>query len=223
MKPIHQTTFGQDNGNCFSACIASILEVPLGTVPNFCKDSTGNWRENTNIWLAQFGLAYIDIHLAGDLRDNLVDYWGYHVIAGKGPRGVQHAIVGYKGVPYFDPHPSGKMLLPDQELEYGLFISRMQRSEPPQMISQRVNYCKAAEHLARHGILTVETLLGTPLEDLFQVRSFGATSLMNTLSQLDLGFSTEEKRVVLRAFHRSSKQSITQVITVARVVQSGVG
>jgi len=126
-----QTKFGK-GGDCFSACIASILELPLSDVPVFCDYP--NWREQTNIFLAEFGLAYVDIHLPGDLRDNLVEYWGYHIIAGKSSRGLRHAVVGYKGTMIHDPHPSGDGLMPEvdgdatTDYEYGLFVSKMDKA-----------------------------------------------------------------------------------------------
>lgn len=126
MIPTKQTILGK-GGNCFCACIASILEVPIETVPDFGQNP--NWREETNKWLAQHNMFYIDVMLPGDMRDELVDFWGYHVIAGKGPRGMQHAVVGYKGEMVFDPHPSGDGLLPDQELEYGLFVNKLEGSK----------------------------------------------------------------------------------------------
>lgn len=38
MKPIDQTTFGVPGGNCFSACVASLLELSIDDVPYFMGD-----------------------------------------------------------------------------------------------------------------------------------------------------------------------------------------
>lgn len=35
-----QKDFGQETGDCFAACLASLLEVPLESVPNFRKQQT---------------------------------------------------------------------------------------------------------------------------------------------------------------------------------------
>ncbi len=35
MKPVDQTTFGHPGGNCFSACVASLLEMSVDQVPYF--------------------------------------------------------------------------------------------------------------------------------------------------------------------------------------------
>jgi hypothetical protein len=38
MKPVYQTTFGKGIGNCFTACVASIIEYPIEDVPNWMTD-----------------------------------------------------------------------------------------------------------------------------------------------------------------------------------------
>ncbi len=111
-------------GNCFSAVIASLLEENMLDVPHFCLHE--NWREKTNEWLADKNLFYIDMLLRGDLRDELVKFFGYHEISGGSPRGdFDHSIVGFKGEPFFDPHPSGDMLLgKPNDWRYGFIIPR---------------------------------------------------------------------------------------------------
>lgn len=123
MIPIKQTVLGR-GGNCFAACIASIMELELENVPNFCTNE--NWREETNKWLSTFGFFYMDFHLAGDLRDELCQYWGYHIIAGDSPRGLRHATVGYRGHIYHDPHPDNNGLV-SGDWEYGFIIPRIPR------------------------------------------------------------------------------------------------
>lgn len=121
MIGVHQTTFGKGKGNCFTACIASLLELPIEAVPFFCgKD---NWRKATDEWLAPRGYFYLDVSLPGDMRDDLAEYWGYHVISGKSSRGLQHSVIGYRGKMIFDPHPSGEGLVGDEsDFEYGFVI-----------------------------------------------------------------------------------------------------
>jgi len=124
MKPIHQTLFGNgengtQRGNCFAACIASLLELPLEEVPNFCTKC--DWREAANLWLASRGLFYVDLKLPGDLRDEHVRFWGYHVISGMSVRNIRHSVVGFGGKTVFDPHPSGAGLI-EGDWEYGFLI-----------------------------------------------------------------------------------------------------
>lgn len=123
MKPTPQTKFGTkvgnaDTGNCFAATIASILEVDLETVPNFCEHE--DWRERTNKYLADFGLFYIDLQIGEQDPSEIFHYAGYHVISGVGPRGCRHSVVGFKGITIFDPHPSLEGLITHEE--YGFLI-----------------------------------------------------------------------------------------------------
>ena len=55
MIPVNQTTFNT-KGNCFEACIASMLEIDLNQVPFFSKD---NWYKECNEWLHRRGLGLI--------------------------------------------------------------------------------------------------------------------------------------------------------------------
>lgn len=126
MKPVHQWS----RDSCFAACIASILEIPKA--PNFCHlPGRENWREVVNEWLAPLGLAYWDVTLPGDARDELVRFWGDHVISGNGPRGHRHSVVGHAGEIVFDPHPEGGGLIGSpEEWEYGLLIATHPTRQP---------------------------------------------------------------------------------------------
>lgn len=128
MKPVKQTIFGERTGNCFAACIASILEVPLDTVPNFCATSVTpegqDWLMAANQWLAGKGLALLDVDIQPDGslgRINALSDGAYCIISGKSPRGeFSHATVGRyrldnKSVTHWldfvhDPHPSNEFL-----------------------------------------------------------------------------------------------------------------
>ncbi len=51
MKPVMQTNNDIPGGNCLQACIASIMELPLESVPNFCWDAgSGNWFRDLCEW-----------------------------------------------------------------------------------------------------------------------------------------------------------------------------
>jgi hypothetical protein len=117
MKPVTQTVFHHLTGNCFAACVASLLEVPLESLaidPDEMK-----WLDTTQEALKAFGLFYLEIRL-----DVAVNYPTYAmkerqcIMVGKSPRGeFLHAVVGKIGhndadntVIYelvHDPHPSG--------------------------------------------------------------------------------------------------------------------
>jgi len=121
MKPISQTIFGDGKGDCFRACVASILEIPHEEMPNFCIE-TGDWIEKANKWLGPRGVAIFDVTLDkdGSMRNVTAMCDGMHVIiSGKSPRGdFHHAVVGryvlvdglHQLEYVHDPHPSGDYL-----------------------------------------------------------------------------------------------------------------
>ena len=119
MEPVDQTIFGNTNGNCFPACLASILEIPLDTIPNFCA-TPGDWIRAANKWMSTYGLCILEWDLAEDGAlcgmNGLAD-GAWVVISGKSPRGdFLHAVVGryrddeelgtHKLEYVHDPHPS---------------------------------------------------------------------------------------------------------------------
>ncbi len=104
MIPVQQTILNSVNGDCLRACIASILDLPIEAVPNFMDEPGDGWRDAFSKFLAQFDLQALDFPTA-ELAN-----WspsGYHLLAGKGPRGVYHSVVGYQGIVVWDPYPEG--------------------------------------------------------------------------------------------------------------------
>ena len=121
MKPVKQTTFGDgsdgtESGNCMAAAIASILELPLEEVPNFCQHK--DWYQRLCDWLRPRGYAYLEMVVQEDMRAPDFDWTpyhvstlGYHLIVGPAARGLMHVVVGYAGRTVHDPHPSSAGLL----------------------------------------------------------------------------------------------------------------
>jgi hypothetical protein len=108
VRPVDQTTYGINDGNCFSACLASILEMPLEEVPSFL----GPYWDNFLPWLAARGLS------ASLYRRDYVPP-GYSIAGGPSKRfaGRMHACVAYDGIVVHDPHPS-RDGLPNGIVEY---------------------------------------------------------------------------------------------------------
>lgn len=102
MKPVQQTKIGYPDGNCLSACIASVFGVEIDSVPDFGTGS--QWYDKfTDYMIGQFGLQPIDIEYPCCFEPK-----GYHFINGKSPRGnYLHAIVGKDGEGVHDPYPGG--------------------------------------------------------------------------------------------------------------------
>ena len=100
MIHVDQTKFGDKNGNCLAACLASILECQLSDVPDF-GDGKG-WYLKLTRWLKS--------------RNFILLYWGapeperpeaYHLTLTKPPRGkFLHWVVVLGNNIVHDPHPS---------------------------------------------------------------------------------------------------------------------
>ena len=104
MKPIDQTIFGLPLGNCLQACLASILELPLETVPNFNEEGE-MWFPRCCEWAMRHGFSVIDIDVKG------LDEWpwgchGYWIASGPADRGILHCCVYDGSELAHDPHPS---------------------------------------------------------------------------------------------------------------------
>jgi hypothetical protein len=109
VRPVDQTLFGFPGGNCFAACVATLLELPLDDVPNFCN-LPGDWEAAFNVWLRPRGLYALTVGMTGGWRPA-----GLHIMAGASPRGLKptdlHAVVARADEILHDPHPSRAGLL----------------------------------------------------------------------------------------------------------------
>lgn len=127
MIPLKQTTFGKE-GNCFSACLASILELESPQdIPNYVLLTPENFMENYNEWLRPRGLFCLEMKYQYELlleRDR--KFWGYHWMVGPASRGLSHSVVGCQGEMVHDPHPDNTGLVGDPfEWVYGFFVERI--------------------------------------------------------------------------------------------------
>ena len=105
MKKIYQTEF-YPLGNCFQACIASILEIELDEAPNFMKDGVGKWNENWDEFMKISDYYLLDIELPSNTKDLIYD--GIIIANGKSPRGDwNHSIVWQNDRMIHDPYPDG--------------------------------------------------------------------------------------------------------------------
>ena len=127
VKPQDQTILhlgenGKPPGNCFAACVASILELPISEVPNFVEHK--DWPIPFQEWLRNRGLFYTNIDLESHSKvfglGILCMFGGYSILSGLTERGTLHSVVG-KGIDMiFDPHPSRKGL--KETLRVGFFV-----------------------------------------------------------------------------------------------------
>lgn len=113
MKPVDQTNFGMPGGNCFSACLASLLEIDLAEVPYFMGEA--DWVGAVNRWLQPRGL-YALLLKSNDGEDYRF-LQGFYILSGTSPRANgeidpetklpwQHSVIARGNKVVHDPHPS---------------------------------------------------------------------------------------------------------------------
>ena len=100
MRPVDQTRYTLHDGDCFTACVASILELPIAAVPAFVRWGDA-WLDCFDRWLGGLGLSAT--HHAGTNPPP-----GYSIAGGPSLRfaGRTHSCVALDGVVVHDPHPS---------------------------------------------------------------------------------------------------------------------
>ena len=129
MKPVMQTRTGNNPdgpGNCFSACVASILECSLVDLPDEAeivkelkiKHASKwegwpdrfkwghSWKElwdRTQRECMRRGLAMLEVK--GPFASEPPEAWC--IISATSPRGILHSCVGFGSKILHDPHPDG--------------------------------------------------------------------------------------------------------------------
>jgi hypothetical protein len=114
MIPVLQDTFydestpeGRTRGNCWSAAIASLVEVPLNEVPNFVQEddeSNGekDWWDSTMFWLDERGLV-MKQHSRQEINSD-----EYYIVTGRSYRfDGGHAVIYHGWNMAHDPFPGG--------------------------------------------------------------------------------------------------------------------
>lgn len=117
--------------NCFRACVATVLEIPIEYVPHACDGSTWDWDAFQD-WLANRGLQAIEIGFGNGGTIYPVRKPVRCIISGSSPRECvtgRHAVVGSLiGIDGFelehDPHPS--QLWIDGEPTHATFFVRIE-------------------------------------------------------------------------------------------------
>jgi hypothetical protein len=106
MIPVFQTRFGKPHGNCFAACVVSILGGSIEDFPDLSDLAEDSVEANVE------RQRRIESYVRG--RGHRIARWvgpmpkGCHVIAvGDGPSGLRHACVYLDGQLAHDPSPAG--------------------------------------------------------------------------------------------------------------------
>lgn len=119
MRPMFQTQFGP-RGNCMSAALASILELPLESIPNFydAGPTERDWHNALKRWLMGIGYALIEVPI-GENGHGAFHWGGYAIASGPTQReNGWHATVWHDGKIVHDPHPDGSGLTKLETLEF---------------------------------------------------------------------------------------------------------
>jgi len=111
MIPANQSEIA---GNCFAACVASILEVQIDQVPDCRPQARKLWYDRLNDWLRGF-----DLQLCFGEVPPCAE--AFVIATGPGPRGCRHAVVWRNGKMVHDPHPSRAGL--ERMEEYWFFVA----------------------------------------------------------------------------------------------------
>lgn len=136
MIPVDQTIFAGDpegrKGDCFRACLASILELKSEEVPHFFELYGYGFSKQVKEWLKErYGISLVRVFIAKD-RITVWGAEGYFIASGRSPRSttekpLEHAVVmlaeDNRISVAHDPHPSRAGLVDVQE--YLLFTKAM--------------------------------------------------------------------------------------------------
>jgi hypothetical protein len=109
MKAVFQSDRGNpqrtEAGDCFRACVASILERPLDTVPHFFRGQRvgtviSPQRETAmQDWFGLLGFGFVTMPLWADTPEQALATFGsrypnlHYILIGQTRKGVNHAIV----------------------------------------------------------------------------------------------------------------------------------
>lgn len=123
MIPVYQSKQNNKFSNCFSACVASLLELDAQAVPDFMYEADGrtlndHWFDDFAQWLRPFGyqpLLFTPENLdCFPLRDT------YYIIGGKVDIGIMHAAIGLNDEVVHNPNPAHANIV--EIVDYIVFV-----------------------------------------------------------------------------------------------------
>lgn len=148
MKPVMQLVIDDPRkGDCFAACVASILEMRLDQVPNFCLAPDNCWWDQFQSWLDGYGMCALEVNITVvDGSAKIPIAWMtpgvFCILSGKSPRGDWlHSVVAItegkdKFVFIHDPHPDGGYL--DGPARYATFFAALDPRRVRQMLPEAI-------------------------------------------------------------------------------------
>lgn len=105
-------------GDCYRACIASIIEVSVTDIPHPGIHGEGAWFDQMKVmdrWLAERGYWTFGLKIKSeDLALYQEHAVGFYILGGKSPR-APHFVVARHSAIVHDPHPEGGGLVADAD------------------------------------------------------------------------------------------------------------
>lgn len=125
MIPIYQTILDSQNGNCYAACLASILECSLEEIPNFMTCGPDEFNNILTKWLEAKNFTILSVNINRDesfITAMIKDVYSIGTI--KSPRfeDALHAVVckGFNII--HDPHPDVSFPYEEEVLYFDVII-----------------------------------------------------------------------------------------------------
>ena len=116
MKPVIQQKLHDPSkdivGDCFRACVASMLELDLERVPEFEEDMRDDdsvqWFYHLIYWCYYVHFTKVE-YFKAESSGHVVRPGAYYIVGGTSPRfhGENHAVIYKDGELVHDPHPEG--------------------------------------------------------------------------------------------------------------------
>jgi hypothetical protein len=114
MKPVMQTICNNKNGDCFRACIASMLEVEIEKVINFMEDGADYFYEkclkfcdDTGLLIVDFPIGQCDDELKRGAMKDLKGRFLCATIPSPRYKDTDHTVIVKDGFVIHDPYPGG--------------------------------------------------------------------------------------------------------------------
>lgn len=105
MKPVKQSLIHDETkgikGDCFRACICTLLEIGIDEAPHFTTYPEDQWWDVAVAFCKTRGY---NIAWEQDCPKSDIEYY---IVCGTSPRGLRHAVIYSRGRLVHDPHPDG--------------------------------------------------------------------------------------------------------------------
>ena len=116
MKKVYQTRYGEKEGNCFQAALASLFELELEEVPDFCNIysiETEEWYEEFLKWLQKRGYSSVPLYFKETVEHPLRYKNCLLLVTGKTQDEVNHCVIYKNGKSIHNPNKNCKGIKPE--------------------------------------------------------------------------------------------------------------